>query len=82
MDEEQLITAQTLATKLISVKESLDRINEKRDALMSQSYEYESQLLDSLGEVAKVTYKVKGKAVTVVKARGEASKIFVTDLIQ
>ncbi len=78
---EQFITAQTLAKELIAVSEALSDAKANQAEPGELSHTVESQLLDSLGEDCAVSYRVENKVVTVVKSRGEASKILVSDLI-
>ena len=79
--EEQLITAQTLSRNLIYLEDELEKVSAVKKRLEAEVRDCESALVDSLGEKAKVTYAVKDKAVTVIKAPGRVPSIVVTDLV-
>lgn len=80
MADEKFITAQTLAKRLIGLREELDSIQERRSVLGEEIHAVESEILDSLEPAVKVTYRVGIKAVTVLKEVGTPSRIVVSDL--
>lgn len=79
--DEQFITAQTLAASLIQLETVLNGVDEKRRDLQTQIRDCESKLLDSVKEGEIVSYKVGGKAVTVIKKRGRCPEILISDLV-
>ena len=80
-EDEPLTTAQTLASKLINLEEKARTLKGSLEIVSAGIYQTESALVDSLPDKCRVTYRCGTQAVTVIKAPGASSKIFVTDLV-
>jgi len=81
MGDEQFVTAQTLALRLVSIGEKVAAASKAMKALEAEERDTESALLDSLGSDVSVTYAVGKSAVTVTKKNGHRDQILISDLV-
>ena len=85
---DQLKTAQVYALELVRVSHEMEalelnikRLGEAKAKLVETAIQLEGDLLDCLDTTASKTYLCGDRCVTVVKALGEPSKIYVTEAI-